>query len=398
MQVLRQFRVRPLQSFLIVLAIALGVAVITAVTAFLDIGTASSRDFAASVAGRRITLTPKASDWQAFYEGPVPIPVVKLGAADDEPIVFTLDDVERARAAAPAVDYAYTEVAQFMSVATVDMAFVDAVGITPDYLEANEIKLSSGNGFIGDDYEQKKPLALVSSRLIKAADITGDPIGRGIEGYEIVGVLEEPENPDADQPNMLIPFPADPFNPIDSLSFVVKDHAKLEAAREQLETYARKTWGERVSVRVASDSSLAVQTRAAQFIVAVLASVGLVVAGFNVMNLMLARVLGQVKRIGILRSVGASRSRIRRTYLADSVALGFVGGVAGVGLAYALLVAFNRYLQLANPDFAKSLFVHLSLPAAAIGLGVACLLSALCAWYPALLASRTDIVTSLKEP
>ena len=130
---------------------------------------------------------------------------------------------------------------------------------------------------------------------------------------------------------------------------------------------------------------------------AVLASVGLVVAGFNVMNLMLARVLGQAKRIGILRSIGASRSTIRRAYLTDSVTLGLVGGVVGVGLAYGLLVAFNRYLQVANPDFAKSLFVHLSFPAAAIGLGVACLLSALCAWYPALLASRTDIIESLKE-
>ena len=397
MQLLRQFRVRPLQSFLIVLAIALGVAVITAVTAFLDIGTASSRDFAASVEGRRITLTPRANDWQAFYEGPVSIPVVKLGTAEEKPVVFTLEDVETARVAAPAVDYAYAEVAQFMSVGSIDMSFIDAVGVTPDYLAANEVKLSSGSGFIKDDYEQKKPIALVSPRLIKAADIEGDPIGRGIEGYEIVGVLAEPENPDTNQPNMLIPFPADPFNDIDSLSFVVKDAAKLEEARAQLETYARTTWGEQVNVRVASDSSLAAQTRAAQFIVAVLASVGLVVAGFNVMNLMLARVLGQAKRIGILRSIGASRALIRRTYLADSVVLGLVGGVVGILLAYGLVAAFNRYLLLASPGFARTLFVHLSFQAAAVGLGVACLLSALFAWYPALLASRTDIITSLKE-
>ena len=148
MQLLHQFRVRPLQSILIVLAIALGVAVVTAVAAFLDIGTASSRDFAASVEGRRITLTARANDWQAFYEGPVSVPVIKLGAADDEPVSFTLDDVEQARVAAPAVDYAYAEVAEFMSSTEVDLAFIDAVGITPDYLEANEVKLSSGSGFI----------------------------------------------------------------------------------------------------------------------------------------------------------------------------------------------------------------------------------------------------------
>ncbi len=376
------------------MAIALGVAVVTAVVAFLDIGTASSRDFAASSQGRRVTLTPRANDWRAFYEGPVPIPVVKLGAADDEPVSFTLEDVEKARVAAPAVDYAYAEVPQFMGSIEVDMAFIDAVGVTPDYLAANEVKLSSGSGFIKDDYEQKKQIALVSSRLIKAADLEGDPTGQRIEGYEIVGVLEE--DPTSNQPNMLIPFPANPFNPIDRLSFVVDDRAKLSEARAQLESYVRTTWGERVNVRSASDNALAAQTKAAQFIVAVLASVGLVVAGFNVVNLMLARVLGQAKRIGVLRSVGASRALILQSYLTDSLTLGLAGGVVGVGLAYGLLVAFNRYLHIANPE-AESLFVHLSFPAAVIGLSAACLLSALCALYPALLASRTDIIESLKE-
>jgi putative ABC transport system permease protein len=386
----KQFRTRGLQSALIILAVALGVAVITAVAAFLEIGSSSSREFEESVEGRKITITPKANDWAAFYAGGVANPVVKIGNADDAPVVFSVTDVEKARVAAPSVDYAYTEMAQYMDVNIGTMAFLDAVGITPDYLEANEIKLSSGSVFLQDDYDKKKSVALVSPRLIKAAEIDGDPIGQSIEGFQIVGVLEETDEADLYSPSMLIPFPGNPFNPIDTLTFVVKDAAKLDEARAQLETYAYATWGDRVTVRAPNSNSYDVQARAASFIVAVLASVGLVIAGLNIMNLMTARVLEQQKNIGVLRSIGASRSNIRSRYLFDSLTLGIVGGVLGIILGWLLVLVFN-------PDIAQSLQIQLSPLAVIIGFIMACLLSTLFALYPAMLASRTNIINALKE-
>ena len=139
MQLLKQFRSRPLQSVLITLAVALGVAVITAVAAFLDIGRAEGREFAESVEGRKLTITSKANDWSVFYEGGVPNPVVKIGNADNENVVFSVGDVEEARAAAPSVDYAYAEVAQYMGSNIGALAFIDATGVTPDYIEANNL-------------------------------------------------------------------------------------------------------------------------------------------------------------------------------------------------------------------------------------------------------------------
>jgi ABC-type antimicrobial peptide transport system permease subunit len=131
--------------------------------------------------------------------------------------------------------------------------------------------------------------------------------------------------------------------------------------------------------------------------VAVLASVGLVIAGLNIMNLMTARVLEQSKAIGVLRSVGASRSDIRNRYLLDSLTLGVVGGLIGVALGSLLVFIFNHYLQTANPELAQGLQVQLSPQALLIGFVMACLLSILFALYPAIIASRTNIINSLKE-
>jgi hypothetical protein len=150
MQLFRQFRSRPLQSVLITLAVALGVAVITAVAAFLDIGSSSSREFAESVEGRKIQLVIKVNDWQAFYEGDATIPAVKVGSVEEEPVTFTLEDLEKARQAAPSVDYAYLDAyaPTFYEPSKVDLALIDSRGVTPDYFEANAVKLSRGNGFI----------------------------------------------------------------------------------------------------------------------------------------------------------------------------------------------------------------------------------------------------------
>jgi ABC-type antimicrobial peptide transport system permease subunit len=210
-------------------------------------------------------------------------------------------------------------------------------------------------------------------------------------------MLKDTPDPNTLQPNMLVPFPTSPFNPIDALTFVVEDAAKLEEARAQLEVYARATWGEGVTLCAPHDASYSTQARAATFIVAVLASVGLVIAELHIMNLMTARVLEQGKTIGVLGSVGASRGDIRNRYLLDSLVLGVIGGLVGIALGWLLVFVFNRYLQTGNSELAEGLHVQLSPQALVIGFVMAGLLSILFALYPAILASRTNIINSLKE-
>lgn len=149
-------------------------------------------------------------------------------------------------------------------------------------------------------------------------------------------------------------------------------------------------------MRANSVASYRARQRVTGFIVAALASLGLAVASLNIMNLMLVRVLRGGKDIGILRSLGATRTAIARRYLGNAAALGGLGGVLGVGLGYALVAAFNAYIRAADPQQAQAFIIGFSLPVVGVGFVLALLVTTLFALYPAIVAARTDVVDALK--
>lgn len=128
-----------------------------------------------------------------------------------------------------------------------------------------------------------------------------------------------------------------------------------------------------------------------------LASVGfvLLIACANVANMMLSRAVGRQREMSIRAALGASRWRVVRQLLIESVLLSVLGGALGLGLA-----AFGvHWFDLATSNVGRPYWVQFTMDYSVFGYFAAlCILSGLLfGMAPAVRASRPDLNQVLQE-
>jgi predicted permease len=175
--------------------------------------------------------------------------------------------------------------------------------------------------------------------------------------------------------------------------------AALNVVQRRLDNAYRKSEKPRDAIRLGDSGGLAggMDRFAISFmaVLAVLVGMVLLIACSNVANLMLARAMARQREIGLRLALGASRRRLIRQLLTESVLLSAIGAVGGFALAAAATLAISRFtLPIPLPiqfDFAPDARVLWFTAALAVVTGLVFGL------VPALRATRPDLVTALKE-
>lgn len=121
----------------------------------------------------------------------------------------------------------------------------------------------------------------------------------------------------------------------------------------------------------------------------------LLIACVNVANLLLAKGTTRLKEVALRTSLGATRRRVFNQFLAESMVLAMLGGIAGIGLSAGML----KVLNIIMPPYTlpSEADVRLSIPVLLFTLASTMLAGILFGCFPAWRASGVDLNEAMKE-
>jgi putative ABC transport system permease protein len=119
-------------------------------------------------------------------------------------------------------------------------------------------------------------------------------------------------------------------------------------------------------------------------------AVSLLVGGIGIMNIMLVSVTERTREIGLRKAIGAHDNDILLQFLVEALALCFLGGLIGVGLAYGVAALFERI-----PSLTFNVMIQPDSLVLAIGFSV--LAGLVFGIYPAMRATQLDPIEALRS-
>lgn len=263
-------------------------------------------------------------------------------------------------------------------------------------------KLAAEQG-LTEDQRREKTNAKIQSALEKA---NVQPVE-----FEIVGILRAPTvreiqfNPTMNDFKQNVLMPHQPASEI---------WRKLNSATRRIQAVVLADEPENV-IHVEKDlhavgyltnslAKLAHQVRSAVLlitaIVTAIATAALLIAGIGITNTMVMNVMERRREIAIMKSIGAQDRDIRRIFLLEGMLIGFVGGVLGLILGYALTQLTGDTIcrileQRLNEPFGEQIFAYPLWLIAATPL-VAMVVTTIASAIPARQAAKVDPVSTLQ--
>jgi putative ABC transport system permease protein len=278
-------------------------------------------------------------------------------------------------------------------------------GSTPAYETVHDLYVEKGRFLSESDVSRGTKVAVIGAEIADALFPYVDPIDKelSIDGirFRVIGVIERKGKFLFISRDNVIIVPIGSMQKKDPrFNFIVADvkpvsAARIDAAMDQTRDALRRArklrFWQKDNFGIFTQDTLTDLYRqitgGIYMVMIAISSIGLVVGGVGVMNIMLVTVTERTREIGVRKALGAKRRDVLWQFLTEAMTLTGVGGVLGIvvggGIAW-LVNAFSPFPAVLQPLWVVIGFVT------AVGTGLAFGL------WPAAKAARLDPIEALR--
>jgi len=287
----------------------------------------------------------------------------------------------------------------------VEMEDADFSGPTPEAFQTMNAELKDGRLYTDVDNMHRRDVAVVGADVVTRLLKNVDPIGKSItingHNFEVIGTLDKRKQflGGGNDRNIFIPyFTFRKYYPDSKENFItaMAYPGKLDQAKDEITSLLRRRrnvkWSQPDNFGISSADAIIKQFREIMgtvvLVTVTISSIGLVVGGIGVMNIMLVSVTERTREIGVRKAIGARRSDIAWQFLLEAMSLTGVGGVLGIMTGWTLSFLIRTLLP--------SLPSTVPLWSAIAGFMVSVSIGLFFGLWPAVKASRLDPIVALR--
>jgi putative ABC transport system permease protein len=229
-------------------------------------------------------------------------------------------------------------------------------GVEESFAQTGQVDMEEGRFFSAYEALHHAPVAAIGADVRKGLFGAENPIGKMItvdgQQFEVIGAMRRPTASffDSSDNRVFVPFFSMKKmypNFKDLAASVTAVDGRLPEALDQIRTILRiqrhVAPGKPDNFSISTAEQMVEQFRqitAMTFLVMiVLSSIGLLVGGIGVMNIMLVSVTERTREIGIRKAIGARRADITVQFLLEASVLTGLGGIAGLFLGWLIASA-----------------------------------------------------------